>query len=97
MGQIAPSPRSRKEAVADTASGAPAAEAESRIGTGHGRHETSYARYVAFRRATLAPAETITIYYDSRANLVARGIIREQVPVAPLPRPFPGFAPDSAG
>lgn len=93
---IAPSPRARNEAGADAASGPRAAE-EKQIGTGHGRHETSYARYVAFQRASLVPAETITIYYDSRANLVARGVIREQVPVAPLPRPFPGFAPDPAG
>ena len=97
LGQIAPSPHSRNESSSDAASGPRAAEAEKQIGTGHGRHETSYARYVAFQRASLVPAETITIYYDSRANLVARGVIREPVPVAPLPRPFPGFVPDPAG
>ena len=96
MGQIAPSPRSRNESSSDAASVPRAAEAEKQIGTGHGRHETSYARYVAFQRASLAPAETITIYYDSRANLLARGVIRDPVPVAPLPRPFPGFVPDPA-
>jgi hypothetical protein len=96
MGQIAPSARARNDAGADTAS-APRAAEEKQIGTGHGRHETSYARYVAFERASLVPAETITIYYDSRANLVARGVIREPVPVAPLPRPFPGFVADPAG
>ena len=101
MGQIAPSSRARNEAgAADAASAPRAAEErqaeEKQIGTGHGRHETSYARYVAFQRASLAPAETITIYYDSRANLVARGVIRQPVPVAPLPRPFPGFVPDPA-
>ena len=42
--------------------------------------------------ATSSPAEVITIYYDSHANLVARGVIRERIPVAP--RPFPGFVPD---
>ncbi len=52
---------------------------------------------MAFQRASLVPAETIAIYYDSRANLVARGVIKEAVPVAPLPRPFPGFVPDPAG
>ncbi len=97
IGQIAPSVRNRAEAAADAASGPRAAEAEKQIGTGHGRHEASYARYVEFQRASLVPAETITIYYDSRANLLARGVIREPVPVAPLPRPFPGFAPDPAG
>ena len=70
--------------------------AESQLGTGHGRRETSHARYVNFERASSAPSEVIALYYDSRANLVARGIIREPIPVAPLPypRPFPGFVPD---
>jgi hypothetical protein len=70
--------------------------AADRLGTGHGRQETSHATYVTFERATSAPAEVITLYYDSHANLLARGIIREPVaPVAPaLPRPFPGFVPD---
>ena len=71
--------------------------AEAQMGTGHGRHETSPAYYAAFERASSAPAEVITLYYDSRANLVARGIIRDAVPVAPYPRPFPGFVPDPAG
>jgi hypothetical protein len=97
IGQLAPSARLGKEAGADAASGPRAAEAERQIGTGHGRHETSYARYVEFQRASLAPAETIAIYYDSRANLIARGIIRDSAPVAPLPHPFPGFVPDPAG
>jgi hypothetical protein len=76
-----------------------AAAAAERLGTGHGREETSHATYVAFERATSAPAEVITLYYDSHANLLARGIIREPVaPVAPaVPRPFPGFVPDPRG
>jgi hypothetical protein len=85
--------RQRKERAADAGSAA----AEAPLGTGHGRHETAYARYVEFARAS-APAEVITLYYDSRANLVARGIIRDAgVPVAPGPRPFPGFVPDPQG
>ena len=59
-------------------------------GTGHGRHETSLARHVAFERAG-APAEVITLYYDSHANLLARGIIQAH------PRAFPGFVPDPRG
>jgi hypothetical protein len=77
------------------ARGAAAAERDDRLGTGHGRHETSHARHVTFERASSAPAEVITLYYDSHANLVARGVIRERVPVAP--RPFPGFVPDPRG
>ena len=52
---------------------------------------------MSFERATSVPAEIITVYYDSHANLVARGIIREPVHVAPTPRPFPGFVPDPRG
>jgi hypothetical protein len=72
-------------------------ERDSRLGTGHGRYETSYATHVTFERATSAPAEIITLYYDSHANLVARGVIRERLYVAPTPRPFPGFVPDPRG
>ena len=64
------------------------------LGTGHGRSEVSHARQVEFERASSQPAETITIHYDSRRNLVALGVIRE----APRhPRPFPGFVPDPVG
>ena len=76
--------------------------AEAQIGTGHGRHETSQAYYVQFERAGSTPAETIALYYDTRANLVARGVIRDGVPIAPYPQPFPAhsfptFAPDPPG
>jgi hypothetical protein len=87
------SPFEKRGANQDAAA-APRAEAQ--IGTGHGRLETAYARYVAFERASSTPSEVLTIWYDSRANLVARGVIRDPVPVSPLPRPFPGFVPDPA-
>jgi hypothetical protein len=70
--------------------------AEAQLGTGHGRREVSQAQYVNFERASSAPAELVTLYYDSYRNLVAKGIIRETAPLAPLPRPFPGFVPDPA-
>jgi hypothetical protein len=80
---------------------APAARAESRadaqLGTGHGRQEHSPAMHVTFERATSSPAEVITLYYDSHANLLARGVLRDPVRAAPQPRPFPGFVPDPAG
>jgi hypothetical protein len=79
-------PIAREGAAADSAK-----RAESQMGTGHGRHETSYAQHVTFERATSTPAEIFTLYYDSRSNLVARGVIQDAVPVA---RPFPGFVPD---
>ena len=71
--------------------------ADQSLGTGHGRREDSPAQYVSFERATSAPAEVVTLYYDSYPSLLARGVIREPVPVAPLPRPFPGFTPDPRG
>lgn len=90
---LAKSESSGAGASADAARSRPAEEA--RLGTGHGRREESHAQYVNFERATAAPAETITLYYDSHANLVARGVIRAPVPVAPRqPDPFPGFVRD---
>ena len=84
--------------ISDSASGPQAkAEQDPRLGTGHGRHEHSPAVHVTFERATSAPALVLTLYYDSHANLVARGIIREPIQVAPVPRPFPGFVPDPRG
>lgn len=99
IGRAEPSHRPRAESRADSHGEAQARSAEPQLGTGHGRHETSPAQYVGFERATSSPVEVITLYYDSRANLVARGVIREPVPpVAPYPRPtpFPGFVPDPA-
>jgi hypothetical protein len=95
--RVAPAPQSAPYSRGD---GAPEmrreAAAAERLGTGHGRRENSVVQNVAFERATSAPAETITLYYDSYQNLLARGAIREPVPVAPLPRAFPGFVPDPA-
>lgn len=84
-------------AAPDAAFGPRALERDSRLGTGHGQHEHSPAVHVTFERATAAPAEILTLYYDSHANLVTRGVIREPVQVAPTPRPFPGFVPDPSG
>ena len=96
LGQL--SKRERSDAAAESV----ARSAESQLGTGHGRTETSHARTVGFERATREPAETLVIYYDSYSNLLARGIV-PQPPIAPCaipcgrrpaPNPFPGFVPD---
>jgi hypothetical protein len=66
------------------------------LGTGHGRSEESQVTYTNFERASSAPAEVITIHYDTYENLVAQGVIY-QAPVyaRPTPVPFPGqFVPD---
>lgn len=100
-GQAAPVPEARREAASDAAASVRSAEPTARLGTGHGRRETSYVQYVDFERASSTPAQTITLYYDSYRNLAARGVIRDAVPVAPLPQPFPGaspaFVPDPQG
>ena len=69
-----------------------------RIGTGHGEREHSEVTYTQFRRADAQPNEVLTLYYDSRENLVARGIIPGS-PWAGHPAPFPGvrFVPDPRG
>ncbi len=81
----------RAEAPAGTA------QKSSRLGTGHGRSETSVVTYTEFERATATPAEIITIYYDSYRNLVAQGVISEPSLARPnpFPQPFPArFTPD---
>lgn len=66
-----------------------------RLGTGHGEREYSPTRYTGFERASNIPDEVITLYYDSRSNLIARGII--PTPRQIEPQPFPlgnSFVPD---
>jgi hypothetical protein len=64
---------------------------QERLGTGHGASEYSYAGRTTFERASRRPAEVITIYYDSRENLLAQGVIpRPWWPNPPAqPNPFP--------
>ncbi|HET6720622.1 MAG TPA: hypothetical protein VFH22_13295 [Rhodocyclaceae bacterium] len=67
-----------------------------RLGTGHGEREHAPTRSTEFARASDSPDEIVTIYYDSRANLIARGILR--APRLAEPQPFPGgFVPDPRG
>lgn len=68
-------------------------QAESPLGTGHGRVERNPAQWVPFERASPHPVETIAIYYDSTRNLLAQGILRA-TPRPRDPNPFPGFVPD---
>lgn len=73
-------------------------EREAKIGTGHGGRERSEVVHTSFRRASSHPAQTLTIHYDTHANLVARGIVPGPTPVG-VPNPFPGarFVPDPRG
>lgn len=81
----APQPSARAQSV----------PAEKSLGTGHGRIQSSEVRYTSFEREAETPNEVIAIWYDSRANLVARGVIPVPVPVPREPQPFPAsFVPD---
>lgn len=88
-----------------TGSGADRASAEAtaprrlaeRLGTGHGRSESSQVTFTDFERARPQPDQIVTIHYDSRANLIALGVIPPALPERPQPNPFPGslgFVPD---
>lgn len=77
------------------AQGAPMEKAEKSLGTGHGRIQTSQVRYTSFERESESPNEVIAIWYDSHANLVARGVIPAPAPMPRDPQPFPAnFVPD---
>ncbi|MBL8386389.1 MAG: hypothetical protein JNM90_25115, partial [Burkholderiales bacterium] len=92
---------SKSAPSADAAPGesrAARAPAAPKLGTGHGQREHAPIETTTFERARETPDEVVVIHYDSRANLVAMGVIREPAPL-PRPRPFPGqpevgYAPD---
>lgn len=97
----------RERAAAPAAPASPAAaRAQSdavlgemqRLGTGHGDREWSPSSVTAFERASDVPRQRLHLRYDSRARLVARGVIprpRAYPRVADVPQAFPGdFVPD---
>ncbi|MGH2668645.1 MAG: hypothetical protein ACRDH5_05920, partial [bacterium] len=91
-------PRSedREDRAADGAAAPSAQRKDERLGTGHGRREHNPARYTEFERASEQPDQIVAIYYDTRANLVAQGVLpRDRQYAQRRPRPFPGsFVPD---
>jgi hypothetical protein len=88
--------KSASETADELARQSPESKPESKLGTGHGHREASPAQYVDFRRASATPDETIVIYYDSRRNLLAQGVLPQRPWFADRrPDPFPsGFVPD---
>ena len=96
-----PRRKDASDSAPSSASGAVAmAQREERLGTGHGEREGSQVGYTSFRRASDRPSELLTVYYDSYANLVARGIIASARRIPPSPTPFPSgtrFVPDPQG
>ncbi|HET9033367.1 MAG TPA: hypothetical protein VFN25_10730 [Dokdonella sp.] len=79
---------SANEARADAASPRSMAKRE-RLGTGHGDREYSQVGTTRFERASIQPAETLAIWYDSYRNLAARGIIPRRPIASRQPNPFP--------
>ena len=97
--------RQESEASANATAPAPEAEARAdsakasqlpdRLGTGHGERVDSQVTYTEFERATDSPECVIRVFYDSRRNLVAQGIIPSRRYARNVPDPFPGgFVPD---
>ena len=99
-----PRPESRKSAPAPMAEGesrrsmdADSASPQERLGTGHGPRHGSSAQHTQFERVSDRPDQVIELYYDSRENLIAQGVIpRPHYGWAPSPNPFPAssFVPD---
>ena len=101
---MAPLPRASSIAAQPSQAAAPAAQSlasprfaapapEPKLGTGHGDREYSFVSHTEFVRMQSTPNEVLRIHYDSRANLIAMGIIpRGRLP-APYSNPFPGSAP----
>src|SRR5882672_1971000 len=91
----APSSESDKQAAEPAASGnavdSTARARVSKLGTGFGRDETSYAQRVRFDRASSEPAQTVAIRYDRRENLIAMGVLPAPRYAERAPDPFPGM------
>ncbi|MEL4893574.1 hypothetical protein PQU63_19510 [Xanthomonas protegens] len=78
--------------------GTSAARVQQRLGTGHGAREWSPSRVTEFERASDVPMQRTELRYDSRARLIARGVLPRNLPprrVAIAPSAFPGdYVPD---
>ena len=97
LADAAPAARQEAATEVDRAVGkVQRAAPSSPLGTGHGRSETSYAQSVTFERASTTAAETVTIQYDRRDNLIAMGVIPGSRYAQRAPQAFPAmrFAPD---
>jgi hypothetical protein len=72
-----------------------ATKSDAPLGTGFGQRERDDVHDVDFERASSEPDEVITLYYDTRAHLIARGVLPEASTWPRGPEAFPGrFVPD---
>jgi hypothetical protein len=93
----AAAPASRKEssALADVESSSSNSRSAAplstpKLGTAHGQRESSVVTSTTFERANAQPDEVVLIRYDSRANLLALGVIQP-----PRQQPVPNAFPES--
>ena len=86
-GGIAPSARDAAKPAAQARTEG-FARRDERLGTGHGAREYAHVDTTTFERASRRPAETVAIWYDSYANLVAQGVIARPL-ARRSPQPFP--------
>lgn len=92
----APAAEAESRRQADAGAAGNAAESGSRalaskLGTGFGRDEASYAQRVRFERATSTPSETLAIQYDRLENLIAMGVLPGPRYAQRTPDPFPAM------
>lgn len=85
----APAAKSQANEAQSDASMARSEPKRDRLGTGHGEREYSHVGTTRFERASIMPAETLAIWYDSYRNLAARGIIPRRPIASREPNPFP--------
>ncbi len=81
--------RAKVQDANEAVPGRVAARPAPKLGTGHGAREASYVEQTDFSRDSESPNEVIRIRYDSYANLVAMGVIRDRPPQPPQPNAFP--------
>lgn len=86
-----PAPAASMPRTPDVAKAAP----RQMLGTGHGERRYDPVGTTAFERASSHPEQVVSIFYDSYAVLVDRGIIPQPYRPSREPDPFPiGFVPD---
>lgn len=93
----APSARAEAGALADSGKSYERRAQAPALGTAHGERRYDPVASTVFRRASRHPAEVQRLYYDSRENLIAAGVLPPPWRHAPPHRadPFPlGFVPD---
>lgn len=84
-----------KSAVSSVQSAAPLSNISAQnhvsqeIGTGFGKPEEFKTKTVEFERGPIT--STIVVYYDSKKNLIEKGVIKKVVEARKEPNPFPGI------